>query len=307
MIHLVTLNPALDLDLFLKSPRKGKIGEVLFSDVESGGKALNIARYLKKSRVPFTVWSGTGGGNHPTHVLYRSLLAREGLSVNFLSRQAPVRLNLVVEIDGKKVKYNHPGFELDLTEFQKLDRVLRADDLLVLTGRLPQGMNPKLYASWAEAYGAKGVRVAVDTSGPALRETLKAGVWFFKVNLFEFNEGLGKKFRDLSQVAKAIPLFLKAGLLHGAVTNGAEGAVLWNGPVACRVRPVQKTSGKLVVGAGDGFLAGYLKAYREKKNFWECARMASAFAATVAQTGIMKFDAKLIPKNLKRTKLQRLG
>ncbi|HVZ80858.1 MAG TPA: PfkB family carbohydrate kinase [bacterium] len=306
MIHLVTLNPALDLELYLRSPRHGKIGEVLFSDVESGGKALNIARYLKKSRVPFTVWSGTGGGDHPTHLLYRSLLEREGLAVNFLSRQAPVRLNVVVERNGRREKFNHPGFELDLTGFQRLDRTLRRDDLLVLTGRLPQGMNPKLYASWAAAYGAKGVRVAVDTSGVPLREALKAGVWFFKVNLFEFNEGLGKGFRDLDQVAKFIPVFLKAGLLHGAVTNGAEGAVLWNGPVACRVKPSQKLSGKMVVGAGDGFLAGYLKAYREKKNFWDCARTAGAFAATVARTGIMKFDADLAKKNLKRTTLQRL-
>jgi 1-phosphofructokinase len=303
---LVTLNPALDVELYLKKPASGKIGEVLFSDVEAGGKALNIARYLKKSRTPFEVWLGTGGGTHPTHVLFQALLKREKLPVHFLSAQAPVRLNVVVEKGGHKEKFNHPGFELDLTAFGKFDRTLRRDDLLVLTGRLPQGMNPRLYGSWVSAYGEKGVRVALDTSGKALREALGAGAWFFKVNLFEFSEGVQKKYRNLEQVAKDIPKFLKAGLLHGAVTNGAEGAVVWNGPVACRVKSTQKVMGRMVVGAGDAFLAGYLKAFRDRQRFWDCAKLACAYGATVAQTGIMKFDTNRVTKALKSIQLKRI-
>jgi 1-phosphofructokinase len=306
MIHLVTLNPALDLDLFLRSPKKGKIGEVLFSDVEAGGKALNIARYLKKTHTPFEVWLGTGGGTHPTHRIFQALLQREKLPVQYLSAKTPVRLNVVVDKNGKKEKFNHPGLELDLTDFAQLDRTLRVDDLLVLTGRLPQGMNPKLYGSWVTAYSQKGIRVAVDSSGAPLREALRGGLWFFKVNLFEFSDGLQKNFKNLDQVAKSIPLFLKAGLLHGAVTNGPEGAVLWNGPVACWVRSPQRVKGRMVVGAGDAFLAGYLKAYRERQNFWNCARSGCAFATTVAQTGIMKFDPKLIPANLSKTTVRRI-
>src|SRR5258708_8326581 len=90
MIHLVTLNPALDLSLQLEEPSRGKIGNLLQAKVEAGGKALNIARFLKKWGIRPVTWLGTGGENHPTHVLYRSLLHKEGLAVRFLGAEAPI-------------------------------------------------------------------------------------------------------------------------------------------------------------------------------------------------------------------------
>jgi 1-phosphofructokinase len=306
MIHLVTLNPALDLDLALKEPTSGKIGEVLESDVEAGGKALNIARFLRKGKIKSKIWLGTGGGSHPTHILFRSLLAREGLTPLYLSSKVPIRLNVVVENSGTARKYNHPGFELDLTDFDQLDKSLRKEDLLVLTGRLPRGMNPELYASWIRAFGRKGIKTLVDTSGLALRKALEARPWFFKVNLFEFSGGFGERFPSLDSVASRRPFFLKSGLLHGAVTNGLEGAVLWNGPLACRVYSTQKTRGRMVVGAGDGFLAGYLRGLQARKNFFECAKLACATSAVVAETGIMDFDPRLVSRFLKSLKTKKL-
>ncbi|HTC21286.1 MAG TPA: PfkB family carbohydrate kinase [bacterium] len=303
MIHLVTLNPALDLELVLKDPLSGKIGEVLESDVEAGGKALNVARFLRKEKIKFKIWLGTGGGKHPTHMLYRSLIAREGLTPYYLSSKAPVRLNVVVENSGKTRKYNHPGFELDLTDFGRLDQGLKKHDLLVMTGRLPHGMNPELYGSWIRVFGRKGVRSLVDSSGLALRKALEARPWFFKVNLFEFSGALGQKFSNLDQVASRLPTFLKSGLLHGSVTNGLEGALLWNGPVACWVRSSQKIKSRLVVGAGDGFLAGYIRGLQTRKSFFDCARLACATGTAVAKTGIMGFDPGLVSKLLKSVKV----
>ena len=306
MIHLVTLNPALDLELDLREPVRGKIGEVLFSDLEAGGKALNIARFLRKFRVPFTTWLGTGGGNHPTHVLYRSLLDREGLKARFLSAQAPLRLNVVVKERNKSRKYNHPGFELDLISFGQLDRAVKKNDFLVLTGRLPQGMNPALYASWVTSFQRKGVRVVVDSSGEALRRALLARPWFFKVNLFELSQAFGQKFTGLSQVVKFWPKLIKAGLPHGAITNGAEGALIWVGSEKCIVKSTRKVKSPIVVGAGDGFLAGYLRAFTARKNFWDCAKMACATATVVAQTGIQGFKSAMAASELKKIQIKRI-
>jgi 1-phosphofructokinase len=306
MIHLVTLNPALDLDLALKDPASGKIGEVLSSDVESGGKALNIARFLKKEKIGFRTWLGTGGGNHPTHLLFRALLAREGLEPHYLSSKAPIRLNVVLEKGGKSRKYNHPGFELDLTDFGLLDKALQKDDLLVLTGRLLQGMHQGLYGSWVKAFGRKGIRMVVDTSGPALREALDERPFFFKVNLFEFSQASKLKLPGLQGVQTRLPALLKSGMLHGAVTNGPEGAILWNGPLACRVHSRQKVKNRMVVGAGDGFLAGYLRGLQSRKPFWDCAKFACATATAVAQTGIMGYDPRLTASLMKRVKISRI-
>lgn len=297
MIHLVTLNPALDLELWLKDPVLGKIGEVVYSDVEAGGKALNVARFLKKSDVPWTTWLGTGGGNHPTHALFRRLLEREGLPVRFLSSKTPVRLNVVAEINSKKKKYNHPGFELDLTDFGKLDRSVKRGDLLVVTGRLPQGMNPALYGAWIKAFTRKGVWTVVDTSGKALSEALKAKPWFFKVNLHELSEALGGKVINLNAVRiLKHTLFAKMGLIHGAVTDGANGAVVWNAEETLWVKCLGKPVKGFVVGAGDGFLAGYLRGVHQNKNLKNRAILACATATAVAQTGVMNFNPKFITK-----------
>ncbi|HXL73009.1 MAG TPA: hypothetical protein VN963_05220, partial [bacterium] len=110
MIHLVTLNPALDLFFDLEKPSFGKIGKVINAKVEPGGKALNVARFLKKFKTPSAVWLGTGGGLDPTHVLYRALLAQEKLKVFFLSQKTPIRFNLVTRMNREAHKYNHPGF-----------------------------------------------------------------------------------------------------------------------------------------------------------------------------------------------------
>ncbi len=305
MIHLVTLNPALDLELRLSEPTHGKIGEVLESDVEAGGKALNIARFLNAEKIKSKIWLGTGGGNHPTHHLYRSLLARERLAPLYLGSKVPIRLNVVVETHGKSKKYNHPGFELDLTAFGLLDKALKKNDLLVLTGRLPKGMNSALYQSWIQAFKRRGLWTVVDSSGPALRHAFLAKPWFFKVNLFEYSEAIGRKLSGLQQVRQSLPILLKSGLLHGAVTNGVEGALLWNGVEACWVKSSRKISGRMVVGAGDGFMAGYLKGFQTRKSFFECARLACATATTVAETGIMGFDPRLASQLVKTVKVKR--
>ena len=300
MIHLVTLNPALDLELELREAEQGKIGDVVGSDIQAGGKAINVARFLKKTKIPFTAWLGTGGGVHPTHVLYNSLLAKEGIKVRFLSAQAPVRWNVVVGLGNGRKKYNHPGFELDLDFFGRLQQSLHKGDHIVLTGRLPQGMNDSLYASWVTAFNRKGVLTIVDSSGKPLRKVLEAKPWFFKVNRQELLEAFGQKNAGLSAVLrlKRGPL-AKMGLTHGAVTDGADGALVWDEKETLRVRYTGKPVKGFVVGAGDGFLAGYLRGVQLKKSLKDRALLACATATAVAQSGIMDFSIKSI-KNLKK-------
>jgi 1-phosphofructokinase len=307
MIHLVTLNPALDLSLQFQEPSQGKIGKLVEAKMEAGGKALNVARFLKKWGIRPLTWLGTGGEDHPTHVLYRSLLKKEGLAVRFLGGEAPIRFNAVVESGKTSKKYNHPGFEQDLKSFGRLHRMVKKNDLLVLTGRLPQGMNPALYGSWIKAFNRKGVRTVVDTSGTALREALAAKPWFFKVNLFEFSEAIHRKLSSLKQVVHLVPGLIRSGLLQGAITNGAEGSILWQAQHVCRVKSAQVVKNSLVVGAGDAFLAGYLKGIQSRKSFEECVKLACAAGTTVALSGISGFKTSLFQKQLKKVKVRNLS
>jgi len=304
MIHLVTLNPALDFFFKVQKPLQGKIGIVKDADMEAGGKALNIARFLKKWGIPQVAWLGTGGGKHPTHRLYRILLEREGLSARFLSTQVPVRSNVVFEINKGSSKYNHPGFFLRGKILEPLVRRVRPGDLLVLTGRLPLGLDPSFYAKAIRLFSRKGAHCLLDTSGKALEKALKARPWFLKVNLFELSEALGRKIRSLKEVPGLVKaLLLPKGLNFGAITHGAQGAVVWKDQEIVWVKPVSKIRSPLVVGAGDAFLAGFLKGIYEKKNLETCARLACAAGAVVAMKGIQGFDPGLVTKQLKNTRI----
>jgi 1-phosphofructokinase family hexose kinase len=306
LIHLVTLNPALDLFFDLEKPSFGKIGKVINAKVEPGGKALNVARFLKKLKTPSIVWLGTGGGSDPTHVLYRSLLAKEKLKAFFLSRKTPIRLNLVTQTHRESHKYNHPGFETDLNGFSRLLSKVQKNDTMVLTGRLPKGVNDSLYASWVETFNRKGIKTVVDTSGKSLLHAVKAKPWFFKSNLFEISEALGQKIKNLKQAQVLVKKnWLKNSFRHGALTDGSSGAILWKDQ-ECYLVQTPKVAAALVVGAGDGFLAGYLYGLRKGKGLKEAAAWAAAFGVTVAARGIQGFDRTEAGRFYKKVKVRRV-
>ncbi|HET9870687.1 MAG TPA: PfkB family carbohydrate kinase, partial [bacterium] len=285
MIHLLNANPALDFDFKLSDPASGKIGAVESFTVSPGGKALNVARFLKALRVPARLWVPSGE-REATQVLYFHLARRKDLSVQWVPQEGPVRANVVLHNSGGSAKFNHSGFPLSAAPWDRLlARRLRPGDLLALTGRLP-AQNAGLYAGWIKTWQPKGVRVALDASGEGLRRAMAQRPWFLKVNLDEFNGAWAPACPTLTRVAAQVPKLRRKGLIHGAVTHGAEGALVWEGGRVLGVKNAAVKDRKLVVGAGDGFLAGYLAAVQAKLDLADRCRWASAAARVVAEKGI---------------------
>ena len=304
MIHLLTASPALDLDIKLERSRRGKIGLLEHCRWEAGGKAVNLSRFLGKWNVAHRLWLGAGGGEDPAHFLHGKLLKQEGLSATFLDLQAPIRMNAVVDENGVKGKYNHLGFPLRKNIWKTLLKSVRSGDHWVLAGRLPRGMDPQSQAQWILSAQKKGAKVLLDTSGQALWAALKAKPWFFKVNLYELSEVVRQRFQSLEQVPA---LMRKMGLEHGAVTDGPNGAVLWEKGECFRVRMGKPVNGSLVVGAGDAFMAGYLKALMEKMPLIFRAVLANACGAAVARTDLHRFSPLGVSQLLKYTVLKRIS
>jgi fructose-1-phosphate kinase PfkB-like protein len=159
-----------------------------------------------------------------------------------------------------------------------------------MTGRVPEGAARAESARWVRALERRGIRCVVDSSGKALNAYFSAKPSFIKVNLFEMAEALGKPLKQLSSIISLLPILHRRGLAHGAVTDGARGVLAWEGPELVLGYPSRvKRLRSPVVGAGDAFLAGYLKAWREGKSLSERVRWACASGAVVAEFGIMGF------------------
>ncbi|MGC4803520.1 1-phosphofructokinase [Micromonospora sp. DT233] len=261
MIVTVTLNPSLDRAVEVDSLTRGEVIRAAAARIDPGGKGVNVSRALLANGVLSVAVLPTGGdeGSQLTR-----LLKAEGVEVLAVPISGRTRSNITLaEPDGTVTKVNEPGPELcgaDLDEItaQLLTRAGDAD-WVVLCGSVPPGLPADAYAQLCRRLRAAGVRVAVDTSGPALREAALAGATLLKPNREELAEVVGAPLTSLGDVVEAAQRLRAWGAgavvaslgADGAVLVDADGVVTGNCPVA---RP------RSTVGAGDALLAGFLAA-----------------------------------------------
>lgn len=154
-------------------------------------------------------------------------------------------------------------------------------DAVVLSGSLPAGAAPELYAQIVRAVRAKGVFVALDSSGSSLLEGLQGGPDLLKPNWDEMTALAGRADADQRTAVQ----FAQEQLLRGPLPAGAsvllslgkDGAVLIDADRAIRL-PAAPVVPVNPVGAGDAMLAGYLDAWGRG----ERGEAALAWASAVA-------------------------
>ncbi|MEU1249557.1 1-phosphofructokinase [Micromonospora arida] len=261
MIVTVTLNPSLDRAVEVDSLTRGEVIRAATAHLDPGGKGVNVSRALLANGVPSVAVLPSGGdeGNQ----LIR-LLKAEGVEVLAVSISGRTRSNITLaEPDGTVTKINEPGPAMCRAEFDDvIDRVLaRASgaDWVVLCGSVPPGLPADAYAQLCRKLRAAGVRVAVDTSGPALREAALAGATLLKPNRDELAEVVGAPLKDLGDVVDAAQCLRAWGAGTVVASLGADGAVLVDAEgVRTGTCPVARP--RSAVGAGDALLAGFLAA-----------------------------------------------
>jgi 1-phosphofructokinase family hexose kinase len=247
MIITVTPNPAVDRTVAVPALVRGEVLRASAPVVEASGKGVNVAKAL------------LANGHAAKAVLVSDgqlayLLRAAGVPFEAAMIDQAVRTNVsLLEPDGTVTKVNEPGPELSEEERRRLlDMTLAAGGrLIAASGSLPPGVPSDFYA---ELVDQATVRVAVDTSGPALKAVLPARPWLVKPNLDELAELVGRRPQTLADVVEAAHSIEAETVL---VSLGVDGALLLgrNGAVHGEVvvdRP------RNTVGAGDALLAGFL-------------------------------------------------
>jgi 1-phosphofructokinase len=169
----------------------------------------------------------------------------------------------VVEPDGTVTKLNALGPRLSDVEVEALlERAVAASDgagWTVASGSLAPGTPDDLYARLTDAVRHVGVRVAVDTSGPALERVLAAGPDVLKPNEEELSEVTGSVPETLGDVVLAANELRSSGVGTVLVSLGPSGAVLVGDGRAFHAES-RVIVPRSTVGAGDALLAGFLAA-----------------------------------------------
>ncbi|MET8359819.1 1-phosphofructokinase [Micromonospora sp. NPDC005171] len=261
MIVTVTLNPSLDRAVEVDSLTRGEVIRAATAHLDPGGKGVNVSRALLANGVP-SVAVLPSGGDEGSQLI--RLLKAEGVEVLAVSISGRTRSNITLaEPDGTVTKINEPGPAMCRAEFDKvIDGVLAHAgdaDWVVLCGSVPPGLPADAYAQLCRKLRAASVRVAVDTSGPALREAALAGATLLKPNRDELAEVVGTPLTDLDDVVDAAQCLRALGADTVLASLGADGAVLVNAEgVRAGTCPVARP--RSTVGAGDALLAGFLAA-----------------------------------------------
>jgi 1-phosphofructokinase/tagatose 6-phosphate kinase len=164
-------------------------------------------------------------------------------------------------------------------------------DWLVISGSIPDGIDPTALATAVADCRKRGIRIAVDTHGAALEALVEsAHPDLVKVNRSEAEALLGAApGTDLEELARDIRN--RGGSLV-IVTDGADGALAIDDSGATRVSALPHI-GRHPVGSGDTFLAGFLVATEQGLDVRRALEVATACAgANAAEPGAAVFDPR---------------
>ena len=275
MIVTLTPNPSLDRTIAIDDLRRGEVLRATSSRLDPGGKGVNVSRVLAAHGIP-TLAVIPAGGSEGAQLA--DLLAPSGVPVVSVPLSSRTRSNVaLVEPDGTTTKVNEPGPELIGTEtaamLERLVSFARSADWVVLSGSLPRGVPDDFYAQIITRVHDIGHRVAVDTSGAALRAAIAAAPDLIKPNADELAELTGVELRTWADVVEQADKLCTEGVGTVLVSLGAHGALLVDSTGVTRAYspPVEVRS---TVGAGDSTLAGFLAAGADGP---EALRTAVAF------------------------------
>ena len=259
MIVTVTLNPSLDRTLRVESLRRGAVQRALHTDVDPGGKGVNVARALSAHGTRVTTVLPVGGSTGDTLV---TLLEEAGVDHVVVPVPQRTRANIsLVEPDGTTTKVNEPGTPLSAAEIAAVvaavsDRV-GPGDWVVTAGSLAPTQDPQVYAEIGRAARRAGARWAVDPSGDALAASLAAAPDLAKPNREELSEVLGLSIDTLRDVVTVCRDLVGDSDRSVLCSLGGDGAVLVD-RTSARHATGPKVQVQNTVGAGDSLLAGHL-------------------------------------------------
>jgi 6-phosphofructokinase 2 len=271
-ILTVTLNPALDVLTSIdrvSDTHKMRCGPTL---KHPGGGGVNVARVLHRLGANCVALYLAGGVTGERH---HKLMSAEKVRCHVMPIAEETRESFSVHetSSGHDFRFVLPGPNVSAAECEAVYAYVAQHmpkQFLVISGGLPPGVPDNFYARLTALAKQHGVRVVLDTNGPALVEALKVGVYLFKPSLRELRDLTKQALPNIdSQVAAARMLIEQGQAEVVAVSLGEDGALVVSAQECWQARSIQ-VNVKTTIGAGDSFVAGMV---------WSLARGDKLLAA----------------------------
>lgn len=283
MIYTVTLNPAIDYVVRLESPlQTGTINRSAGEDCVFGGKGINVSGILAQLGRPNIALGFVAG---ETGAWLERGLAVQGLQTDFVHLAAGMtRINVKIKA-GQETELNGAGPEISQEAMEKLHQKLDAlqqEDILVLAGSIPSCLPSDTYEKILARLQGRGVRAAVDASGPLLANVLPYRPFLVKPNHHELAEIVGRPLQGDAQITQGARELQQQGARNVLVSMAGDGALLLDETGGVHRIGVPKGTVVNSVGAGDSMLAGFLAGYLQTGSYETALRLGTACGSATA-------------------------
>ncbi len=277
----VTINPAIDQTITIPNFTAGAVNRVQSSQMDPGGKGINVASFLADFGQPATVTGFLGVDNDE---IFRRIFERKGIEDRCVRIAGQTRIGVKVSDEAlhQTTDINFPGETPQPADVERLFGILTelaaTHEWFVLSGSIPRGVSAGVYAEMVRLLGGK--KVVLDTSGEGFRAAVPAGPWLIKPNVDELSEYAGAPLASPAAILEQARAILARYNIHTVVISmGKEGAIFVEGDVTVWAVP-PSVEVKSTVGAGDAMVAGIVAGKIRGLSLAECARLATAFSVT---------------------------
>src|SRR5512136_247238 len=168
----VTINPAIDQTVSIPNFTAGTVNRVQASQMDAGGKGINVASFLSDYHQPATVTGFLGVANDE---IFRRLFEQKGIEDRCVRIAGATRIGVKIsdEAAHRTTDINFPGQAPEPADIARLFDILKelaADhEWFVLSGSIPAGVSAGIYGEMVKtlAGGRAGhaPKVVLDTSG----------------------------------------------------------------------------------------------------------------------------------------------
>jgi 1-phosphofructokinase len=263
----------------------------------AGGKALNAARAAALLGAPVGAVAVLGGG---TGAVVADLARTDGLALRIVEGAELTRTCVSVHArsTGRLTEIYEPATSVSRAVLDRFLAVLaeQLDDRpgwCLVSGSLPDSLGPGALRELVDVVSAAGVRVAVDSHGPALRALLSGGrPDLLKVNRSEACEVTGlPEAADLAELVDRLQT-VTGGLV--VVTDGVRGLRATDG-TRTLTAALPDVLGQFPVGSGDSVLGALVHALDDDRPLGDALRLATAAGcANALVPGAARFDPAVL-------------
>lgn len=264
MVYTITFNPALDYILQVENFEIGKINRTTTEKILPGGKGLNVSTVLNNLEIESTALGFIAGF---TGEKLQEQLKNIGIKTEFIKVEKGItRINVKIN-SREETAINANGPQITNEDIEQLlgkIKKIQKQDIVVLAGNIPKGINKNIYEKICQELKEKQVTFIVDATRELLLNILKYNPFLIKPNKEELEETFNIKIQTKEEIIKYAKKLQELGAKNVLISLGGEGAIL--------VTENEKTyfskapKGKVIntVGAGDSMVAGFIAGIKQK-------------------------------------------